>query len=97
MTDAEIKAIKELQDDYEHNYIHCRYERCKGIMDALLILNKHLNGISDWRIQFEGSRADELANVREEEAEEHVREIADRYRIYKEVLKGVNTAEVFFS
>lgn len=94
MTENEIKAIKELQDDYEHNYIHCRYERCKGIMDALLILNKHLNGISDWRIQFEGSKADELVNVRAEEALAYQRDIEQLNKAYGDAYKNRG---VFFS
>jgi len=94
MTENEIKAIKELQDEYEYNYIHCRYERCKGIMDALLILNKHLNGISDWRIQFEGSKADELVNVRAEEAEAYAKDIEQLNRAYGSAYKKKG---VFFS
>ena len=66
MTDQEKKAIIELQELYDYEYIKSRYERCKAMIGVFCILNKHLTGETGWRIRFEGSKADELVNVLEE-------------------------------
>jgi len=64
MTANEIKAIKELQDKYEYHWNNGDYEQCKALHGAFCILNKYLTGNTSWKIQFEGSKADELVNVR---------------------------------
>lgn len=63
MTEELKKAIIEMQEDYEFNWKKGNFDVCKGILYSLLLINKHVNDISDWRIRFEGSIADRLINV----------------------------------
>lgn len=94
MTENEIKAIKELQDEYEYLWNKSRYEECETLVKVFCILNKHLTGHTGWRIEFEGSKADELINAIEDrmEAEERDREEMNRIRqrAYKESQFGLN-------
>ena len=68
MTDQEKKAIIELQELYDYDYYKGRYESCKTMISVFCILNKHLTGRTGWEIRFEGSKADDLINVYEEQA-----------------------------
>jgi len=69
MTEQEKEAIKELQALYHYNYINKNKKACKCLIRAFYILNKHLNGQIGWRIQFDGSHADELKDVMDEQNE----------------------------
>ena len=65
MTEQEKKAILELQETYEYHWNKSHYDKCKTLINVFCILNKHLTGQTGWRIQFEGSKADELINAYE--------------------------------
>ena len=58
----EISAIKELQEMYKYFQDNGDYSNCKLLMGVFCVLNKHLTTSTGWRIQFDGSIADELIN-----------------------------------
>lgn len=62
----EIKAVKELQDMYEYALIKSDYKKCDVLIGVFCVLNKHLTTSTGWRIKFEGSKADDLYNVRQD-------------------------------